>query len=395
MIIKDNTYYFPHVIEQQSYISDIEEIPEIQEKKELTAMKTNKKRLRSRIKIGYENGKPLYKWASAYSKKELKLEAERIKQEYSAQAIQQNSTLNTVSPIFETYALEWFELYKKPSLRASSKAMYQNILKAHLLPAFGSLPLNSINANDLQRFILGFSSASKSLVDKILMVLRQIFNAALDDELIRKNPVNKLKPPEGVTNERMPLSMEAATQLIQQASRVENGLLPLLMLCTGLRRGEALALTWEDIGADTLEVKRALNYENNSKAVISDTKTKAALRKIPLTQPLLSLLETKRQPKGFVFGSDNPLPYSSYKRIWTRLQKDIPALNGVSAHRLRHSYLMLLRRAGVDAATQQYLMGHADYETTANHYTHIDRADIKDAQALLASLLPQYLPQAL
>lgn len=57
-------------------------------------------------------------------------------------------------------------------------------------------------------------------------------------------------------------------------------------------------------------------------------------------------------------------------------------------HRLRHTYLLLLRRAGVDAATQQYLMGHADYDTTANIYTHIDETDVTTATAQLLTTLP-------
>lgn len=355
----------------------------------------NKKRLRKRVNIGYQNNKPVYKWASAYTRKELKAECERIRQEFSLPA--QGATTQTAqpqAPFFGHYAQEWYELYKRPGLRASTRGMYENLLRAHILPAFGDQPLNLISANDLQRFILRFDNVSKSLVDKLMMLLRQVFTAAVEDELIKKSPVTKLKPPEGIINERLPIDMENASRLMQAASKHPDGLLPLLMLCTGMRRGEALGLRWEDLTSEAIEVKRALVYENNAAAIVGDTKTRAAIRTIPITPILREKLDAQKSREGYIFGGAIPWPYSRYKRVWAKLQREIPSLGGVSAHRLRHTYLMLLRRAGVDPATQQYLMGHADYETTANSYTHINSADIALAQEQLGNLLPNLLLHA-
>ena len=267
------------------------------------------------------------------------------------------------------------------------------MLNTHLYPAFGRMFLSAITSDDVQKFMLGYASLSKSLVDKIMMTLRQIFNAAVDDEHLTRSPMNKVRPPEGTTGERIPLTLSQAAELLTQAREHKYGLLPILMLYTGLRRGEALGLRWEDIRDDHINVMRAVTFEQNKRSVVGETKTDAGLRRVPLLPELADALG--KRGTGYVFGGENVLPPTTFKRHWDALQTDIPVLQGVSPHKLRHTYLMLLRRAGVDGATQQYLMGHADYETTANVYTHIDGADIADARTKMATMLPDLLPKLL
>ena len=163
------------------------------------------------------------------------------------------------------------------------------------------------------------------------------------------------------------------------------------MLYTGLRRGEAVALRWKDIDFERgiITVSRAAVYIGNRTTQIGATKTKAGHRKLPLLPILREQLGTPGAPDNYVlYNRTTPLPYTSIKRHWAQLQEDIPAMADATPHRLRHTYLLLLRRAGVDAATQQYLMGHADYDTTANIYTHIDESDVTTATAQLLTTLP-------
>ena len=127
------------------------------------------------------------------------------------------------------------------------------------------------------------------------------------------------------------------------------------MLYTGLRRGEAVALRWKDIDFERgiITVSRAAVYIGNRTTQIGDTKTKAGHRKLPLLPILREQLGTPGAPDNYVlYNRTTPLPYTSIKRHWTQLQEDIPAMADATPHRLRHTYLLLLRRAGVDAATQ-------------------------------------------
>lgn len=370
-------------------------------------MAKSRKRQRARVQIGVdEAGKAVYKWASGYTKKELKASADSIREEYGVTkgkempVIKKTPTIQAVSPAprekkqqgeaFKLYADRWYKLYKAPHLRVSSKEMYENVLKKHLYPAIGERPITEITSDELQAFIIGYDESSKSLIDKIMMTLRQVFGAAMDDGIITRNPVSRLRPPEGTCGKRVPIPLEQVQALTEAALRHPDGLFPLVLCYTGLRRGEALGLRWEDIEDGYIHVRRAVTYERGNAPIIGETKTDAGRRDIPIMPILAERL--KGGGSGFVFGGEKVMPFTSFKRMWDRLRRDIPALQGVTPHRLRHTFLMLLRRSGVDAATQQYLMGHSDYDTTVNDYTTIDQIDIAEARQKMAGKLPTLLP---
>ena len=399
MIVQGNSIILPSLLWQNNN-NNGDEIGDSQEKGNDDM--SPKKRRRARINLGKdENGVAQYKWASGYSIRELAADIQRIEQEFALAppqryAVQKKIETNSPPPLekntFRKYAEKWYTLYKKPHVRSSTREMYENVLKTHLNPAFGDRQLDSIGGDELQEFILEYEGKSSSLIDKIMMTLRQVFSMAVDDEIISRNPVAKMKPPEGTQGERLPLSLEDADTLKKAAASHKDGLFPLLLLCTGLRRGEALGLRWEDITEDSITVCRAVVYQKNNLVSIGETKTNSAHRVVPLLPELASKLGERK--RGYVFGGNSALPYTSFHRMWSKLQEDIDVLEGVTPHRLRHTYLMLMRRAGIDPATQQYLMGHADYETTANTYTHIDAVDIGEARGKMATLLPNLLIQA-
>lgn len=359
----------------------------------------SKKRLRARVPVGRDPaGKPVYKWVSGYSKKELKANKDRVLREYELAAREREKALpQSTAPApgdqgvtFRQYAETWYRLFKEPHLRPSSREMYENTMRVHLFPALGDRPLAAISLHELQAYIIRYEDASASMIDKIMMILRQVFSSALDEEVIPKNPVPRMRPPQGRRGERRPLTLQQVQAVTEAALRLPDGLFPLLLLYTGLRRGEALALTWDDIDGDFIRVRRSVTYERGNQPILGDTKTAAGRRNIPLMPILAKRLADRGQ--GFLFGGEKVLPYTSFKRMWARLQGEIDALKGVTPHTLRHTYLMLLRRANVDPVTQQYLMGHTDFETTADIYTTIDDADVRDARQLLEKNLPGLLP---
>lgn len=362
-------------------------------------MPRKKKRRRARVNIGRdEHGNIIYKWAGAYSKRELEAEKARIRAEYAG--IGKTTPLPVETPqrpntppcaTFQEYAGNWYALYKKADLRQSSQAMYENVLDKHLYPAIGSIAINAIEADTLQRLLITYVDKSKSIIDKVMMVLRQVFAAALADGIIQRDPVQRLKPPQGTVNERMPVPYENVKELTAALIAHPDGALPLLMMYSGLRRGEALGLMWADIDGGNINVSRQAVMQGNT-TIIGDTKTHAAHRTVPIPRIVLDKLGAPGG--GYVFGGGKLYTQSKVKRMFERLARDIPAMVGVTPHRLRHTYTMLLRRAGVDPATAQYLLGHEDYETTANTYTHIDTMDIATAQTQMQTLFCEMVPAA-
>ena len=204
-------------------------------------MSKQKKRKRARVQIAVdEQGKPVYKWANGYTKAELEASKTKIRIEYGVDQMIKFPVIKKESPpenkceTFSAYASRWFALYKEPHVRASTKAMYDNGFNAHIFPAIGSRPLDEITADELQAFVIGFSESSASLIDKIMLILRQVFAAAQADGLIEKNPVARLKPPAGTTGERLPLPIKDVEALVKAARIHPYGLFPLLLLFTGL-----------------------------------------------------------------------------------------------------------------------------------------------------------------
>jgi integrase len=153
---------------------------------------------------------------------------------------------------------------------------------------------------------------------------------------------------------------------------------------TGLRRGELLALTWEDIDFEngSINVNKNIVTAKNRKtntyevAVQDSTKTKSGMRKIPLTQrSLLILKELKlRQQKlsNIVFCSTNGthIEPNNYNRAFGMVLKKAK-LSNFSPHVLRHTYATRLFEINVPAKTVSELLGHASITITLNTYTHV------------------------
>lgn len=339
------------------------------------------RRFRARVNVGRDPaGMPVYKWASGWTRDELEAEKARILAEHQQQPIQRVIRPST-APTFQAYGERWYALYKETDLRQSSITMYRNVLENHLFPMFGDRPINTITADDLQQFIIQYKEGSSSMISKVMMVLKQIFKGAVDDDIIPKNPTSKVRPPKGTVGERKPLTMEQVRQIQEMAPQHPDGLLVMLLLHTGMRRGEAVALRFEDIHDGMIHINKAAVYSNGNKATINAPKTRAGVRRIPLEAELRAVLPSGGT--GYVLGGDEPWSKTKLARAWERLQRDIPALSGASPHILRHTYTMRLRRAGVDGATAQAILGHEDYQTTANVYTHIMDEDLSEASERL------------
>lgn len=359
-------------------------------------MPRKKKLIRRYVNVEFREGyPPVTRWVQGYTEREIEQEKENKKLEYRIQlgqllpAAAPQPVTPSPAPVetFKSYAETWYRLFKKPRVRQTTRCMYENILNAHLYPKIGSKPLDQITTRELQSMMItDYEGKSKSLIDKVMLVMRQVFDAAVGDELIVKNPVDRVKPPDGTQSERMPLALEMVEQTAAKLLRHRDGLLALLMMYTGMRRGEVLALRWEHISDNKIHVKENATFIGN-KTYLGAPKTKAGIRTIPLVPILLHKLDKPGKPEEFIIGKDKPYTQAAFKRAWERLQRDIPELANITPHQLRHTYTMLLRRAGVEPATIQYLLGHEDYSTTANIYTHIDINDTNEASKKLAEYL--------
>ena len=156
-----------------------------------------------------------------------------------------------------------------------------------------------------------------------------------------------------------------------------------LGLYAGLRRGESLALTVQDINFETNEISinKTLQYTKNNPIVKNGTKTEAGIRIIPLVEPLRECLKNYCQyyHNDYLFMTKDKKLFTktAYDNMWRQILKKLSEyLNcdvNITSHYLRYTYATSLYYTGVDVKTSQYLLGHKDVKITLDLYTTLDR----------------------
>ena len=201
--------------------------------------------------------------------------------------------------------------------------------------------------------------------------------------------------------ERRALTDQETENVLETMKRHEHGLYLAVLYYLGLRRGEALGLQWGDFDfdEDLVHVQRDIDF-CGSTARDGDLKTDAADRYVPIPGELRSMLTKMRGfPQQYVFHTETgqPWPQSSFKRIWLSLMEDAHCVEEreikagtkrkndivkrlkptLTPHYFRHNFATLLFEAGVEPLIAMKILGHTDYQTTANIYTHLNSEMMK------------------
>ena len=199
---------------------------------------------------------------------------------------------------FGHFAQMWYDIYKKPYLRESSLNMIKFVLNQHILPFIGGYRLRDISPMQIQAIMASVADKSNSLQSKILVLLRNIFRAALDNGLVAKSPVSTMLKPSGKrTQEKVALTPEECRLLLERVKNHRAKTFLLIALHTGMRRGEILGLQWNDIdfSKKAIQVKHNAVLSEATTTVSENLKTAAGSRTIPLTEELESwLIQRKR-----------------------------------------------------------------------------------------------------
>ena len=284
----------------------------------------------------------------------------------------------------------WYQNYSKPKLRPKSQLDYENSIYRHIIPALGKILLVELTVNDLQQFYAQMKKSGRlirtqiygeGLSDRMVRACHTrcltALNRAIADGLIRVNPATDCKLPSQTTKDMNILTREEMQRFLIQTKEEGYYELFLLELATGLRRGELLALQWDDLNFNTgeLRIQRQV-YRANGELVVSAPKTKAALCTIVLPPALLSVLEEYHQQvdSRWMFPSpakkDSPLdPATVRKRLQTILEH--AGCKRVRFHDLRHLFVTTALENGMDVKTLSAITGHVSTKTTLNVYTHV------------------------
>ena len=359
-------------------------------------------RWEGRIVIGYdENGLPKTKNVLAKTKGECIEKLKALK-----------NTITPDTPIklkadmpFGEWLDYWYETYCKPNARPATQRTYEGYIRLYLHPRLGSIPLNKVTTSDIQQMCTwmmtkarvdqknGDSGLSDSQVINCYSLCDRVLEKAMAEKLIVRNPAKGCKLPPNRPNEMKVLSREDMQKVLIQAKEENYYELFLLEFATGLRLGELMALQWDDVNLVTGELR--INKQGNlvgSKLVISEPKTKAAVRTLilpPSVRKVLAEYKTRVNSR-WLFPSpkkdDLPIiPSAVSRRLHTLLEH--AGCEQVRFHDLRHTFATNALAHGMDIKTLSTILGHVSSATTLNTYSHVtdemrQRAAVKIDQGI-------------
>ena len=367
-------------------------------------------RWEGRVVIGYdEKGLPKTKNVLAKTKGEC---IEKLKQLQEQYAPPKSDKIKPEMP-FGDWIDFWYQNYSKPKLRATTRAGYENRIYLHIIPELGDIPLNQLTQNDLQQFyarlkkngrLLHAEHYGESLSDTMVRGChancRSALEKAVQEGLIRVNPAVGCKLPPKKAREMQVLTREEIQRFLIQAKAEGYFELFLLELTTGLRRGELLALQWDDLNLETGELKitKQVYRTKEDGLLISQPKTKSSIRTVSLPQPLLAILKEYREGinSRWMFPSplkeDSPLD-PAYIRTRLHLILEHAQCKQIRFHDLRHTFATMALGSGMDVKTLSSMLGHVSAATTLDIYTHITNPMRSEAAAKIDQRIAKVDPK--
>jgi integrase len=374
--------------------------------------KRNTKRQDGRIAVqvylGRVDGKRRYKTVYGRTQKEADEKARQIKSEIGL-------GLN-VTADQDTFG-QWADILLKIKASNVSPGQYKNYKGTvkYLKTLIGKMQIKNIRPQTIQNIIDNLAEenptthrpTAKRTLNFTLSVVRQILQLAVKNRIIAYNPANDVDiPAKAQESHRRALTEEEQQWIINTPHRAQCG--AMIMMYAGLRRGELLALTWNDIDLKnkTICVNKTVTLKEGQPKIKPFTKTQAGMRVVDIPQRLADFL--KEEKKKIPADAVNPLvcPTKSgtimtdtaWRRLWNSYLVDLNFKygnqidkkghrarskrnpNGIvmtiphfTAHWLRHTFATLLYLSGVDVLTAKEQLGHADIKTTLAIYTHLDQ----------------------
>lgn len=346
----------------------------------------------------------------------------------------------------------WFKEYAAQQLEKTTIAAYSEQLDQKILPALGHLKLSKIQPMHLQSFYNNLledgvrkdgkqGGYSPSTIKKCHAILSSILTTAVHWQVIEANPCERISPPKqkNVTNDVKHFTLEQAEAFLKAlemeyttkykahdriddtgkkyhvGAYTESRGIPTqlkvffnLALFGGLRRGELIALTWDDIDFDnkTISVTKSTGY-TGKETITKAPKNKSSIREIIFPGPVMDLVKRYKKEQqelrlslGDQWQGNNNVfiqwngkqmnlstPYHAFKDIIKKYNSTIedPAgqLPDIPLHGLRHTSATLLISENVDVRTVSARLGHAQTSTTMNIYAHsLKKLDEKAADTL-------------
>jgi integrase len=304
----------------------------------------------------------------------------------------------------------WLEaiLPNRLGVRPSTRDQYRWALFAYVVPVIGDVRMSQLTPQHIERVVGGMNrrGLSASTIAKARVPLSMALEQAVRDGVLLANPVKSAALPQSKKSSKRDALNRAQLDQLMRAARGKR-IEPLVRLAfmTGLRRGELLALRWQDVDFDSeiLHVRGTLKRQAGGGFYLDDPKTEKGRRSIPLQPSAVSTLRRWRdtqlleketagdrwQDHGFVFTSNvgTPLDPSNLRRQWQAIGEEA-GLGRLRFHAARHTFATLALESGkVELAEVSRFLGHGSLAVTADIYSHVLPTSMKDVMGKALSYM--------
>lgn len=274
---------------------------------------------------------------------------------------------------------DWLAL-RAHKLKPRTIESYTDLIRRYVAPAIGETPLEELRAPEVTHFLAQICAAGKTRTAELIFVMLRAALRDLEPSPMKRvpRPAHVQQSPDAWTDDQIAAYLRALDGHRQQ--------LPLALgLMLGLRRGEICGLRWTDVSFAEREVHIVNQRQRLGTGEIVDCspKSKTSIRTLPIPDALMPLLRAHRQLSGYLCTITPSGLDAAHRRLVGRLE-----LPYIPLHGLRHTMATSCIRHGGQMKSLQLLLGHANYATTANRYTHPDPEMLR--RALENATIPCY-----
>lgn len=373
-------------------------------------------RIAVQVYLGRANGKRQYKTVYGKTQKEADQKAAALKAQ-----LNKGIVLAGTDRTFQFWANQ-FLASKKNKVSQNWHDTLTHRMKC-FTRILGNADVSKIRLCDVQMIIDDIANcnpttnkpSSKKTMVEYSSLIKRCFDYIIANRVIEYNPCTLLSlPADGEKKKRKAISKEQQLWISETPHRAQTA--AMIMLYTGLRRGELSALQWRDIDFENKSISVTKSY-NFKEKYIKCPKTDAGNRTVPIPDILVEYLQNVKKTSLLVFPNTkgNYMTESAWQRLWANYMKELNKKYGCplpekaggknrkkkaidlkelitidtfTPHNLRHTYCTLLYDAGVGVVTAKELMGHSDIKTTLSIYTHLSHEkEEKDIEKLNQYLL--------
>ena len=366
-------------------------------------------RWEGRYTAGYDpdTGKRIIKNVLGKTQAEAK---EKLKA--AVEQAQQVDVTRTDEYTVATWLHAWYDLYAQPNVRQATADRYKLMIETYTIPRIGKIKLKKLTSRDLQKMYKnlmehgrvnmksghGNPGLSNTTVHSVHLMLHTAFERAVKERLIARNPTDDCIAPKIQKVEMQTLRPEHLQSYLSAAN--ERGVLPMfyLELVSGLRKGELVALLWDDLDIKNRTISVTKQYIKNpgGTLTISRPKTETSVRKVSIPQEAVDLLiqeHDKHLDNPYMFPSrtTGEMYYpDSVVKLHQKILKDA-GLEHISFHALRHTFATLALQNGIDIKTVSNMLGHYDAGFTLRTYTHATRQVQDQAAETMGNFMAQMM----